>query len=91
MVRRLIDQAGIRVPHEALKHGRGRQFGALGYHRPPLSSTYSQIGSAEFREFGWRAYRANPYRIVFGQEAHVWFFTRNISLLTVGARPREFS
>ena len=32
MFRRLMDKAGIRVPHGAVKIGKGRQFRALGYH-----------------------------------------------------------
>ena len=32
MFRRLLDKAGIRVPHGAVKTGKGRQFRALGYH-----------------------------------------------------------
>jgi integrase len=32
MFRRLMDKAGIRVPHGAAKTGKGRQFRALGYH-----------------------------------------------------------
>jgi len=32
MFRRLMDKAGIRVPHGAVKTGKGRQFRALGYH-----------------------------------------------------------
>ena len=32
MFRRLMDKTGIRVPHGAVKTGKGRQFRALGYH-----------------------------------------------------------
>ncbi|MGA8654571.1 MAG: tyrosine-type recombinase/integrase [Chthoniobacterales bacterium] len=32
MFRRLMDKVGIRVPHGAVKTGKGRQFRALGYH-----------------------------------------------------------
>jgi integrase len=32
MFRRLMEKAGIRVPHGAVKSGKGRQFRALGYH-----------------------------------------------------------